>query len=189
MFSRCSKWSSKIKEKCSQESKRNRRKMNIKSREEKLVCKGIWDLDLIFDYLTIFTCVTKKKTKEWFKIFDKWTLKIGTIWNLLKTEIFLKRMNISSQIFVTSGTKQKYHDWYLEKMLSRKERFFTKFKQELFLLIFFSWMHDLRERKKRKLLYFCIVIQLCYCSYFLYIIQWDQRFEIYNVFNQIPDKA
>ena len=31
---------SKIK-KCSQESKRNRRKMNIKSREEKLVCKGI----------------------------------------------------------------------------------------------------------------------------------------------------
>ena len=97
--------------------------MNIKSQEEKLVCKGIWDLDLIFDYLTIFTCVTKKKTKKKFKIFDKWTLKIGKKnWNLLKTEIFLKRMNISSQIFVTSGTKQKYLDWYLEKMLSRKER-------------------------------------------------------------------
>ena len=65
--------------------------MNIKSQEEKLVCKGIWDLDLIFDYLTIFTCVTKKKTKKKFKIFDKWTLKIGKkIETSLKQRFFWK---------------------------------------------------------------------------------------------------
>merc|ERR1712029_945768 len=99
----------KLKKKCSQESKRNRSK-NIKSEEEKLVCKGNFETwTEFFDISTIFKCVTKKKTNS-LKIFDKWTLKIGKIETSLNRDFLLKRMNISSQIFVTSGTKQKYLD-------------------------------------------------------------------------------
>ena len=158
-------------------------------KKKKLVCKGNYETWTEFLTFRLFSNVWRKRRQ--FKDFWLVDLKNWKNWNLLNRDFLLKRMNISSQIFVTSGTKQKYLDWYLEKMLSRKERylFLQSSTKSFFLLIFFSWMHDLRERKKRKLLYFCIVIQFCYCSYFLYIIQWDQRFEIYNVFNQNPDKA